>query len=358
MTITNNHQFPDFLVKALTHKDWGYQELPHGDISVSALLDAPQIRLLRKRHKNELEEDVIDFVWRRMGDAVHSVFSDAFVKISPKLSFSKGTAILEYESFSSDGSVTLGIKREVFAPMQDDFSANDYALKALARLKELNTEYECSSSYKDEYYIEKEFIAMVNGWRLKMRTDMYNKKLNAIIDWKYTSVWSYIYGEKWEWQTQLNMYRWIMLANGENPINLYNVCIFRDWKESEYAKSPDDYPPCKVMVIPQMQLPIPQIKEAIDRRIIFHQQAEQYIDMELPECSMTEKWARPDTWAVKKPGAKRATRVCHTEDDAKDMITRDQSMVIEYRPGENKRCETFCPVNKFCFQRKREHQKQ
>lgn len=43
----------------------------------------------------------------------------------------------------------------------------------------------------------------------------------------------------------------------------------------------------------------------------------------------------PDKWAIKKPGATRATRVFDREIDAREMVAARPEYQIEYRPGQN-----------------------
>ena len=69
MNITNVHGLPEALVKAV--KNDSYKG--GGDISVTKLIDSPQIRLLSKKHHDVMVEDVSDRIWALMGQAVHHV---------------------------------------------------------------------------------------------------------------------------------------------------------------------------------------------------------------------------------------------------------------------------------------------
>lgn len=69
MNITNVHGLPEALVKAV--KNDSYKG--GGDISVTKLIDSPQIRLLQNKHKSVIVEDVSDRIWALMGQAVHHV---------------------------------------------------------------------------------------------------------------------------------------------------------------------------------------------------------------------------------------------------------------------------------------------
>lgn len=69
MNITNVHGLPEALVRAV--KNDSYKG--GGDISVTKLIDSPQIRMLQSKHKSVIVEDVSDRIWSLMGQAVHHV---------------------------------------------------------------------------------------------------------------------------------------------------------------------------------------------------------------------------------------------------------------------------------------------
>ena len=70
MSITNRHGLPSVLVNLMTRDDYS-----RGDarISVTGLIDEPQIHQLKEHHKADIEEDVADGVWSLFGRAVHGV---------------------------------------------------------------------------------------------------------------------------------------------------------------------------------------------------------------------------------------------------------------------------------------------
>ena len=69
MNITNVHGLPEALVKAVRNDSY----VGGGDISVTKLIDSPQVRLLQKRHSKAIVEDVSERIWSLMGQAVHHV---------------------------------------------------------------------------------------------------------------------------------------------------------------------------------------------------------------------------------------------------------------------------------------------
>jgi len=72
---------------------------------------------------------------------------------------------------------------------------------------------------------------------------------------------------------------------------------------------------------------------------------------ELPQCSPSEMWEKPSSWAIKKQKNKRATAVCYSEEEANEKASElGKEYLIEFRPGERTRCKSYCPVNQFCSQ--------
>jgi hypothetical protein len=80
--------------------------------------------------------------------------------------------------------------------------------------------------------------------------------------------------------------------------------------------------------------------------------AEQVADDELPMCTPEERWHKPDTWALKKKGNKRALRVYDSELDAEEHFRNGTmnglKLEVEHRLGSDPRCESYCKVKEFC----------
>ena len=98
--------------------------------------------------------------------------------------------------------------------------------------------------------------------------------------------------------------------------------------------------------------------EYIHNRIWLHQEAQVRYDLETIEhdrfvpCADDERWKKEDSWAVKKKGQKRATRVFDNVDEANQYSSSNSAETeIEHRPGEYTRCKgNYCGVADFCHQ--------
>lgn len=270
------------------------------DISVTTLIDSPKIRLMKEKHDHEIEVDAVDMVWALFGTAVHSVLEN--------------------------------------------------------------------SKQSEDIITEERLYSTISGWVLSGAVDRQEIKDDqiTIVDYKVTSVWSVIYGKP-EWENQLNCYAY--LVNDKNAFNKRNVtnlkicAILRDWNRREAERKPD-YPQAPIVFVDIPLWDHEKASKYIINRMALHQEAQILYDMhgDLGLCSDEDTWKKPDTWAVKKKGQKRALRVLDTEKDAKEYIEwhnktddayiKKANLEIEFRGGEYTRCGNYCSVADFCKQKK------
>ncbi len=70
LKIVNKHGAPDEVFKAVSNDD----HVNKGDISVTTLIDAPRIKMLKDKH--DYEQDVMDMIFMQLGTAWHSVMEE------------------------------------------------------------------------------------------------------------------------------------------------------------------------------------------------------------------------------------------------------------------------------------------
>lgn len=73
MNLTNIHGLPQALVDAVRNDPYK----GGGDISVTKLIDSPQVRVLRKQYGEAIVEDVTERIWSLLGQAVHTILERA-----------------------------------------------------------------------------------------------------------------------------------------------------------------------------------------------------------------------------------------------------------------------------------------
>lgn len=186
---------------------------------------------------------------------------------------------------------------------------------------------------------ERRMAAFHDGWVISAKTDLYVIDERLVVDYKRGSVWSFIYGKP-EWTAQVNVGAWILKRNGI-PVKAVEIALFPgDWRRSE-ARKMGDYP----IRAQGISVPLWSDDEQtayVDSRLHLHRQM-------LPPCSKEERWAKPDSWAVRKDGNKKASRIYDSEADAVKALGPGQ--VIEHRPGESVRCAGgYCLGAPFCVQ--------
>lgn len=77
MILTNKLRLPEPIVRAITNDTYTKGD---ADISVTELLNPPQLRRLRIQHDHEIEEDVADRIYSLQGQAMHSIIERAGVE--------------------------------------------------------------------------------------------------------------------------------------------------------------------------------------------------------------------------------------------------------------------------------------
>ena len=290
MKITNNHNLPDAFLNFARDDKYSRGK---ADISVTTLIDGPRIRLMKDLHDEEIETDVVDMIWALFGTAVHHVLESA------------------------------------------DDPAN--------------------------VQVEERLYAEIANWTLSGALDHQEVLPDGTIqitDYKVTSAWSVILG-KVEWERQQNCYAWLVEnslagANRQKKVSKLRICaILRDWQRRR-AQFDKEYPQSPIVIV---ELPLWSEKEREDYiydRIDVHQSAQMEYDLydKVPLCSDGDQWAKPNQWAVKEKGKKRALKLWDSEEDANEHVaSSDKKLEIEFRKGDKTRCEgNYCNVAEFCEQ--------
>ena len=268
--------------------------------SITGLNKPPQLVELVKRYGKNLTEDVDDRIWSLFGSACHYILAKAAAAIPGAIS-------------------------------------------------------------------EQRFITECMGKQVGLKPDLLLPKLDGsfhLVDFKFISVWAIIFEEYEEWFEQTNMYihalkdRPCFVQAGDKLLPADNFDItsasievaMRDWAASDALKD-HEYPQKKTKVIPVSIWTPDHAEKFLCDRVQKHITAENSPDTKLEECTAEDRWARPDKFAVKKEGAQKALRVFDTRGEAVQLQKeKGAGYNIEYRPGENIRCERYCPAKTICPQ--------
>ena len=283
MRYTNRHNLPEPLARALANDTYS-----RGDshISVTTLIDAPQIAILKDRHEDELVEDVMDRIWSKFGTAMHSIIEDGSRGLPGYRAEER--IFCEVNGWIVSGAIDLQQHGSASVVITDWKTCSVWGVmnEKLAWQQQLNTYAEL----------------------VERTTGMAPEELwiGAIMrDWKQ--------GEAARSQ-----------GYPQAPIQMVRIELWPSERRSAY------------------------LEERVRVHQEAHRAAEW--GEELPPCNAEEMWASPDEWAVYKKGGKRAVKLVTSEQEARDLLTQHENGRIEFRPGTRKRCGTYCLVSSFCTQ--------
>jgi hypothetical protein len=187
---------------------------------------------------------------------------------------------------------------------------------------------------------EDRLYAEVAGWQLSGQFDVMQMDTGVLSDYKVTTVYKLqnIDG----WTQQLNVLRWLAHKNGIAVTSLEIIAILRDWKKGEAERKPDSYPQTPIV---RVEIPLWSLEDAeeyILDRVQLHQYAQQGGRV---DCTDEERWYTGTQFALMKEGGKRAVKLF---DERPTEIPEGHH--VEERPGEYRRCASYCEVRHFCRQ--------
>lgn len=285
--ITNNHNLPQTLVN-LAKRDTYTRGSAR--ISVTELIGAPQIRLIRQEKQSEIVTDVSEMLWALLGRAMHSVVEQG----ADEQHIAEERLFAEVAGWLLSGGIDLQILG----------SASDGGQEV------------------------------------------------ALSDYKMTTAWA-VMNPKPDWERQLNCYAYLIeKTRGWTVTGLTINAIVRDWSRHE-AERREGYPKIPLVVLPQT-LWTPEAREAyVTERMKIHQDAERAFDWgePIPECTDEERWFKPGKLAVMREGRVRALKLFEiNEREQAEEYAKENKGYVEERRGENTRCESFCKVAPWCNQ--------
>lgn len=241
------------------------------------------------------------------------------------------------------------LSRRHFDEMEEDVSDRIWALLGTS-VHSILEKGEGKMQFSEQYLTK-----YVESVELTGTADLFDAETGILTDYKVTSVWSVIYGDRIkEWEQQLNIYAWLYRCYSFKVREIQVVAILRDWQKSKVGD--DNYPFINVVTVPLNLWSKNEQEEFITGRIRMMEHSKDLEDSELPFCTAEERWAKSDTWAVIKKGRKRADRVLKSEEEAVIYAVDhygdeyEKHCSIEFRPGKNVRCDDYCPVRRWCNQ--------
>ena len=287
--ITNEHNLPQPFVDAAT----SHHNYKPNRYSVTEVLGGTCEAVLKRRHAGEATEDVSSMLWAILGTAVHKV---------------------------------------------------------------LETAQSGPEQHQEQWICVPVTIPTADGkktYQLSGIFDLFDESTGTVTDWKVTSVYTVLFGDFEKWRKQTLAYCWMLRQKGYDAHRGQIVAMLRDHSIRK-AKTERDYPMYPVFVKEWdfTDDDFEQIEKEITWWFKAVSIAERVPDDQLEVCSPDKRWHKPDKWAVMKDGRKRAVRVFESEEEAVALLNSlkesDKGHHIEFREGEDTRCQSYCSVAQFC----------
>lgn len=201
------------------------------------------------------------------------------------------------------------------------------------------------------YLNEERIFAEVDGITISGAIDLQKEVEGGvvIIDYKFVKAWS-VMQNKTEWQTQLNIYKWLVETVKRKKVVGLQICaIIKDYSAHD---TKENYPEAEAIMIDVPLWDSVTTEAYVRQRLEMHRNAKVDHDFgdELQACTDEERWMSETIYAVKREGRKTAIRVFKSIEEATELATKEKGYV-ETRKGEYRRCVgDFCGVSKWCKQ--------
>lgn len=204
-----------------------------------------------------------------------------------------------------------------------------------------------------EIYLKQEIR---EGYFLTGKCDLYDESNSAIVDWKTGTVWKIKFSDFEDWKKQGLMYAWLAREEGKYVDKIVFHCLLKDWtaREKRLAKLKGDFYPESQIYTWTYNI---TTQDLIDiEKFIFAKfdeliECEELSDDDLPDCGKLDTWYTGDKYAVyKNEKSAKATKLCDTEEEANGYIKNKMNGegIIQYRPGEYRKCQDYCDCCKYC----------
>jgi len=191
----------------------------------------------------------------------------------------------------------------------------------------------------------------VGGILITTKPDHYDADIFEDSDYKSTSAYAFLLGDKIEWEQQLNVGAHFLRHHGHRVEKLTIHAMLYDWNRNQAKRDPD-YIQSPFHSVDVPLWPEGEAEHFIRGRLTVLEMAEQaHKDGQpLPTCTPEERWENPTKYAVMKTGRKKALRLLDSKEAAVKYMEENGGTHVDVRPGEAKRCALYCDAHPWCNQ--------
>jgi len=268
----------------------------------------------------------------------------------------------EYSSGNSDITVSRLIDSPRRAILKKQ-SWNDIELDISSLLPSLmgtalHKMFEEGSGKEESHVSEERIFVKLNGWIVsgQIDTQIVHDKI-IVQDYKSTSAWA-VMNEKKDWERQTNLYAYLVEKDKGKEVEAVEIVAFiRDWSRRDAERNPD-YPQCMIVTLRPPLWSMEERERYLLERLDLHATAEtnHITGGSIGLCTPEDQWKRNPSYAARKDGNVRASKVFESEEEAKLYIVDKKGFSVITRPAEAIRCANFCEVAPFCSQWKEENE--
>lgn len=204
--------------------------------------------------------------------------------------------------------------------------------------------------------LEERLYAEVDGVKISGAMDHTLLWEDGLLDdYKSCTTYAVMRGGKWEWEAQLNIYRWLRALHGQSVSRLRVIAWMKDFMLSRaiaaQANPESKYPQHEIMPIDIPVWDLTDTERYVRERVAAHVAADEWAKAiegdpaanAEPYCTDEERWRSKIEWAIVKEGNTRATKKVETEAEANFLITQMKGDYrVEPRGGIYKRCLMYC----------------
>ena len=296
MILTNNFGLPQPLLTAHDQQRDRYNA-GRGDarMSITQLLNPPQINILRREHEDEIEDDVSQRTWAMMGTAIHQMLEEACK--DDEYHLSEERIEVKLDGWKISGQIDVQVRGQECEILDWKFTSSwKYRMQ---NFKDWEEQLNCYA-----YLVRQEKGWDINSMSVIMFVrDFMNGLAKTQKDYPPAPV------------VKIDIPLWSMTKQREFLSNRIAI-----QKDAERAHT---------------------------------------WGMSLPECTNEERWKRDSDWAAMKGDNKRASKVGKTHEEISEWINKqnnpDEFKLIE-REDNPTRCEDkFCSVSAWCQQCQKEN---
>jgi hypothetical protein len=205
-------------------------------------------------------------------------------------------------------------------------------------------------SEKDDNFHEERFKVAVGNSYVTGQVDSYDMERGIINDWKTASVWKVQFADFADWRAQGLTYAWLLTKSGLEVKKCRFVALLKDHSKTK-AKHDASYPQSPVFVykFDVTEKDLAATEARIIAKVTEIENAYKLGDDDIEPCTLEERWADGEKYAVMKNGRKTAVKLFDNQQDAEAYAGElGNSHYVEHRPAVSRKCEDYCSCCEFC----------